>query len=43
MARHFKGSAGISISRPLLPDQSLGEGGGGGGGEREKNIRGSQR
>lgn len=42
MVRYFKGSAGISITTLLLPDQSLGEGGCGGQGERE-NIRGSQR
>lgn len=32
MVRHFRGSAGISVSPPPLPDQSLGERGGGGGG-----------
>lgn len=36
MVRYFKGSAGISITTLLLPDQSLGVGCGVGGRERGK-------
>lgn len=43
MVRHFRGSAGISVSPPPLPDQSLGErgdGGGGGGGGGAGGVSG---